>query len=405
MSSTFIRLLSQISGIFLLGAGVLGSPAQGQDEKGAHRHRPQLAISAAVDQKGDIWTVGLASDQRSLYLQRVVSDGQTSRNQPRSISLGEDKISAAGENRPKLVFGDKWVVITYTQPLSRPYTGEIRMVRSEDGGQTFSRPFTVHQDRQIITHRFESVVIDSTGVLHTFWIDKRDQERVKQERGLSHKEIGKHYRGAAIYRNESKDGGKTFGPDTKVADYSCECCRIAVALDPGGKPVAMWRHVFEPNIRDHAFWGLASRSLTRATFDDWRLDACPHHGPALAPRGAQGFHAVWFGEKAGKAAVRYGQLDLNGKPVTQPRDLPDVSAEHADIVANGQRVVISWRGFDGQRTHWKIWRSDDGGKSFEERTLGRTVLDNDYPILVSRNGQEIWGLWNKLDGLQIEKID
>jgi len=66
VSSTFIRLLSQISGIFLFGAGVLGSPAQGQDEKGAHRHRSQLAISAAVDQKGDIWTVGLASDQRSL---------------------------------------------------------------------------------------------------------------------------------------------------------------------------------------------------------------------------------------------------------------------------------------------------------------------------------------------------
>jgi len=405
VSSIFFRILFQISGIFALCATVLGSSARAQDEREAHRHRPQLAISAAVDPKGDLWVVGLAQDRNSLYLQRVVSGGGQTQDTSRRISLAGDKISADGENRPKLVFGDKWVVITYTQPLSRPYTGEIRMVRSEDAAATFTPPFTVHQDRQIITHRFESVILDSAGALHTFWIDKRDQERVKQERGLSHKELGKYYRGAAIYRNESKDGGKTFGPDTKVADYSCECCQIAVALDPGGKPVAMWRHVFEPNIRDHAFWSLASQSLTRATFDDWRLDACPHHGPAIAPRGEQGFHAVWFGEKEGKAAVRYGQLDLNGKPITQPRELPDLSAEHADIVASGQRVVISWRGFDGQNTHWKIWRSEDGGKSFKERTLGKSALDNDYPILISRNAREIWGLWNKADGLQIEKIN
>ena len=405
MSTIFLKALLQICSMFTLSVTVLSSPAQGQDDKGAHRHRPQLAISAAVDPKGDLWVVGLAQDRQSLYLQRVVSGGGQTQDTPRRISLAGDKISADGENRPKLVFGDKWVVITYTQPLSRPYTGEIRMVRSEDAAATFTPPFTVHQDRQIITHRFESVILDSSGSLHTFWIDKRDQERVRKDRGLPHKEIGKHYRGAAIYRNESRDGGKTFGPDIKIADYSCECCRIAVALEPSGRPVAMWRHVFEPNIRDHAFWGLASQSLTRATFDDWRLDACPHQGPALAPRGDQGFHAVWFGEKTGKATVRYGQLDLGGSPVKQPRDLPDLSAEHADIVANGQKVVISWRGFDGQKTHWKIWRSEDGGKSFEERTLGKSGLDNDYPILISRNAQEIWGLWNKADGLQIEKIN
>ena len=65
---------------------------------------------------------------------------------------------------------------------------------------------------------------------------------------------------------------------------------------------------------------------------------------------------------------------------------------HTSILINGQ-------------THWKIWRSEDGGKSFEERTRGKSGLDNDYPILISRNAQEIWGLWNKADGLQIEKIN
>jgi len=405
MSPALFRVLPLLLGLAAVLAALLGFPAQGQDGKGAHRHRPQLAISAAADPQGDIWVVGLNQDRVSLYLRRVIRAGRISSEPPREVPLAGDKVSADGENRPKLVFGEPWLGITYTQPLSRPYTGEIRMIRSEDAGQTFSAPFTLHRDRQVITHRFESVILDAAGTMHTFWIDKRDQERIRAERGLSHQELGRHYRGAAIYRNESLDGGKTFGPDTKVADYSCECCRIALSLDPNGKPVAMWRHVFEPNIRDHAFWGLASQTMTRASFDDWRLDACPHHGPALAPQGKQGFHAVWFGEKSGKPAVRYGQLDLRGQPVHEPRELPDPSAEHADIVANAETVVISWRGFDGKRTHWRVWRSRDGGRTFEQRLLGSTTLDNDYPILISRQGREVWGLWNKADGLDIQRID
>ena len=105
------------------------------------------------------------------------------------------------------------------------------------------------------------------------------------------------YRGAAIYRNISRDGGATFGPDTKVADHSCECCRIALGVGSDGAMRALWRHVFEPNVRDHAFAVLRGETpadVVRATYDEWRVDGCPHHGPALA-QAADGFHTVWFG--------------------------------------------------------------------------------------------------------------
>ena len=376
-----------------------------QSRKSVHRHRPQLAISAAFDPKGDLWVVGLAADHRALELRRVVRNGQVTQENSRRLHLHGDAVSADGENRPKLVYGEPWVVITYTQPLARPYTGEIRMMRSGDGGSNFSAPYTVHQDRQVITHRFESVIQDTRGVLHTFWIDKRDQEQLRRERNLTHKELGRYYRGAAIYRNESRDGGQSFGPDTKVADYSCECCRIALALDSGGLPVAMWRHVFEPNIRDHAFWSPRIGTIARASFDGWQLDACPHHGPALVALRDGGFHAVWFGEKEGVAAVRHGRLDARGNPFGKPQQIADRTAEHADIAALDSALVISWRGFDGQHSYWKVAISRDEGASFQERLLGKSEQDSDYPILVSRPGRGIWGLWNKAEGLQVEKID
>ncbi|HZF80534.1 MAG TPA: sialidase family protein, partial [Rubrivivax sp.] len=301
---------------------VVPALAQHTHQGAAKRRPPPLAIGAAFSPAGELWLVGL-NDQQRLFVQTSSDDGKTWK-EPRTLDTGQDRIAADGENRPKLVFGPAGrAVITYTEPMSKPYSGQIRMLRSDDGGATFSAPFTVHQDRQLITHRFESVAFDARGTLHTLWVDKRDLEALMSQSASAPAQpaatgAGQRaarpkvdYRGAAIYRNESTDGGKTFGPDIKVADHSCECCRIALAPSPDGSLAAMWRHVFAPNQRDHAFAILKAPRPTepvRATFDRWAIDACPHHGPGLAPARGGGYHAVWFGERGGQGRVRYGRL-------------------------------------------------------------------------------------------------
>ncbi|MCK9283194.1 MAG: exo-alpha-sialidase [Rhodocyclaceae bacterium] len=340
----------------------------------AGKKRSALAVSAAISPAGALWLIGLdASGQ--LYTQTSDDLGHHWQA-PRTLDIGGDTVSAEGENRPKIAFGaDGNVVIAYTRPLSRPYTGEIRMLRSVDGGERFSAPATVHRDRQLITHRFESIAFDRRGVLHTVWIDKRDQAAAGKA----------GYRGAAIYRNESRDGGASFGPDIKLADHSCECCRIALAPAPGGGMAAFWRHVFAPEIRDHAFavLGTEAAAPVRATEDDWTLAACPHHGPAIAVAERGGYHAVWFGERAGQAAVRYGRLGNDGRPAGAPLDIPDAYAEHADIAARDGMLVIAWRSFDGMQTRLRAWVSNDDGAHFRLRDLASSAEENDYPRLLS----------------------
>jgi hypothetical protein len=377
------------------------------------RAPPALALGAAFAPDGVLWVVGL-NPARRLFVQHSADAGLVW-GAPRLLDIGQDVVSAQGENRPKIAFGPSGqAVITYTQPLSRPYTGEIRMLRSDDGGRSFSAPFTVHRDRQLITHRFESVAFDAQGVLHTVWVDKRDLEALKaRSRGPS-----VAYRGAAIYRNESRDGGQTFGPDLKVADHSCECCRIALALTSSGGMAAMWRHVFEPNERDHAFATLGGGTPShgaaaegqvpasapmRATLDRWALDACPHHGPGLAPAAAGGYHAVWFGIRAGVPAVRYGRLDAQGAPASEVQALPDPSAEHADISSAGRHVAIVWRSFDGEATRLRAWVSDDDGRSFRLRELARSADDNDHPRLVRRGG-EAFAVWRTAKEVRVERV-
>ncbi|MCW7537992.1 glycoside hydrolase [Aquabacterium sp. A7-Y] len=378
----------------------IATPARAQQHAG-HQHRKpaaSLAISAGFAPTGDLWIVGLDA-QRKLFIQ-TSADAGLSWSPQRHIATGDDTPAAEGEARPKLAFGpDGCVVITYTQPLSKPYTGLIRMLRSTDGGRTFSAPFTVHRDRQVITHRFDAVAFDARGTLHTLWVDKRDLTALRA-RGKS------DYRGAAIYRNESSDGGKTFGRDLKLADHSCECCRIALAPSPDGGLVALWRHVFAPNERDHAFapvGSASSRGPARATYDHWAIDACPHHGPGLAAAQGGGYHAVWFGERDGVAGVRYGRLFPDGTPRGEPVRLPDEAAEHADVQSIGRKVVIAWRSFDGQATRWRVWVSHDDGRSFTLRDLGRTTEDNDHPRL-ARRGQDIFALWRTTEGVRVERV-
>jgi hypothetical protein len=369
------------------------------------RHqRPQLATGAAIAPDGRLWVVGLNA-QAQLFVQSTPLGGVLLWTEARILNTGSDPIAADGESRPKIVFGPNgWAVISYTMLLAKPYTGFIRMLRSSDGGQTFSAPFTVHQDRQEITHRFESVAFDAEGVLHTLWVDKRDQP----PKGSAQK-----YAGAAIYRNESKDGAQTFGPDTKVADHSCECCRIGLARTPQGQLQATWRHVFDSSTRDHAFAsvGASANRITRSTHDDWQINACPHHGPGLASHagGAQaGYHTVWFGIRKvngqDQAAVRYARLNAQGEPLPETlRVLPDARAEHADVMADGQNVAVVWRSSEGAQTTLKSWLSTDGGQNFTLKTLGQATGYNDHPRLAQR-GARMVVVWRNTQETQVHDI-
>lgn len=401
--------------------GYLSSSAQAQHQQ----HGASMAASAATAVKinlvstagfapdGSLWLLNL-NPQGKLRLLKSPDQGR-SWGHERVLELGDDKPNPSGEAPAMLAFGPQGqVLIGYPQSLGKRFTGEVRLIRSVDGGVSFSAPITVHQDRQIIGHSFPVMRFDAQGVLHLVWLDGRDKAQVAAQEGLNEK--GKSsYRGSAVYRVVSRDAGASFSADLKLADHSCECCRIATTLDQQGQLALMWRHVFAPNLRDHAFARVKADSgviaePTRATFDNWQVDACPHHGGAIAPAAQQGFHALWFGARQNEFAVRYGRLDQVGKPVGAASALPDEAAEHADLQSVGQRVVIIWRSYDGQQTHVKAWISDDDGQTFKLRELAQSSEENDYPRLITKpagkagEAAQIFWLWNTKAKLYVDKI-
>src|SRR5690606_27220036 len=107
-----------------------------------------------------------------------------------------------------------------------------------------SEPVNVNDDGAPIAHRFPTFKVDGQGHVYVVWIDKRDLEAAK--------EAGTPYEGAALYFSQSKDQGASFTANQKLADYSCECCRIAMDLNEQGRPLMLYRHVFPGSIRYHA---------------------------------------------------------------------------------------------------------------------------------------------------------
>ncbi|NEX59999.1 sialidase family protein [Noviherbaspirillum galbum] len=348
--------------------------------KTAHAHGADLGTAAAMAGSGLLWLASKETQDGGQYVVvRSSEDMGKTWTAPVRVNAQAEPIAASGEARPHLAFGRKGeLYVSWTSTVARPHIGNIRFARSLDGGKTFSPPLTVHANREHVTHSFESMIVDGDGRIFIAWIDGRDQASAKAK--------GKPYAGSAIYYAVSSDQGRSFRKDFRLADHSCECCRIGMSLDASGTPVAMWRHVFEPNVRDHAIARLTADgeriAITRVTFDDWRIDACPHHGPSLA-FGADGVrHQVWFnGKEAEGSGAMYARV-MPGETAIKPVGLGSAQASHPDVAAQGQRVAIVWKQFDGKSTALLGRVSGDNGRSWRDLALAETAGDSDKPYLV-----------------------
>ena len=371
-------------GMLAFGAAALAADAMPAMSKGS----PRLELGASAMFAPDDTLLVAAKQGEHVMIYRSTDEGKTW-SAPVAVNAQPEAISADGENRPKIAFAaDGGLLVSWTHPFPKPNTGAIRLARADDG-KNFSPPQTVHQDTAIITHRFESMLTTPDNKVILAWIDKRDLETAK---------AGKtSYVGAAIYAALSTDGGRTFQPEYKLADHSCECCRLTSAIDRDGAPLFMWRHVYAPNERDHAIVRLKPdgrpESVQRATFDRWKVDGCPHHGPSLVVDEQGVRHAVWFNHKEGQGPVHYGQLPAGGEksPVGQ-RTVGGPRAAHADLGTAGGKLFIAWKEFDGEKTQLRGLVSSDGGKSFDERALAATEGASDQPRVI-RHQDKLFAFW------------
>lgn len=348
-------------------------------------------VTVAAGPRGHVWLAWV--NGKTLYVQQRLQDGKFAtpikvNNQPQTIVNG-------GEDRPQLAFGSNGAIFAaWTTPMHKHWTCKTQFARSLDR-QHFSKPVTINHNHQPMTHCFPSMQADNKGRVYIAWLDWRDHAAADK--------AGEPYRGMAVYTNWSTDNGEHFqAKDLLIGPQSCECCRIAMALDKKGLPEIAFRTIYPDNIRDHALVTFSASGKPskprRFSFDHWQLNGCPESGPAMTRTGDR-THLLWFD----KGQLHYRQLRDGqfSKAVAVGRK----GGNHPSIAAGGGVLYRVWQRYSGGVMRIESQYSTDQGQHWSAITpIAHTQGASDYPELVS-NGTHVWLSWlTHDDGYHLIKL-
>ena len=252
-----------------------------------------------------------------------------------------------------------------------PYS-DVRLARSEDGGRTFSPAVTVNDDAggPPSSHTFHDVAIGGSGEVVVSWIDSRERTRLESEvvvgptvAPFSGSDAHTGHGGAGLPGPEirvarSADGGRTFAPSLAVAVEACPCCRTSLEVGSAGVVAVAWRGAEPGDVRDvmvarSGAGGGPFGAPAVVHADGWRIDGCPHAGPALALDGGGRLHVAWYTGAAGREGLFYASAGPDGVFGAPTSLLGDgfVPVSQVKMAVAGEAVVMAWEDRrSGERT-------------------------------------------------------
>jgi hypothetical protein len=361
---------------------LVGSMNRAEEPSACAEGKPACAQTAtpAFASDGRLWLA--FSVGKTVYAASSRDKGASFDPAVAVATAADGVIDANGEARPKVVtLSNGTLLVSYAMRPEKSYNGSVLIARSSDNGKSFSAPQPLIDGAG---QRFEVFLAAPKGRLYAAWLDKRDAEEAKK--------AGQDFAGSGLAVAWSDDGGKSFSGKKILMDHSCECCRVAAAVDRDGLPVFAWRHVFDGDLRDHYVAKLTSDGANllggRVSEDNWAT-GCPHHGPSLAIDAAGAWHVAWFTNGRTRKGLFYARSTDGGKTFSEPAKFGDDARapSHAALLAAKGELYRVWKEFDGTATSILLQVSQDGGRNWSaSRSVAMTTDASDHPLLVENKG-------------------
>lgn len=350
-----------------------------------------LFVTTAFGPDKRLWRI--VPEKKHVYVDYSTDLGKTF-SAPVLINKESQPIKASGENRPGIVVDRSGrITIVYAAEGAQPVT--LYYSVSADNGQSFSTPSPL-SDKATEANSFQGrLVLNPSGQPYVFWHDERDRTDWKQP-------------GNSIYYTRMNDQNGLNSVARKLSDNLCECCHIAVAFDNDSQAVLFARFIYPGGIRDHGLIKVLADGkepyTSRVTFDQWNIEACPEHGPAISISDGGQYHIAWFTQGSVRQGLFYanssdkGQHFSNPLPFGNPEKLPS----HPDIMAQDKHIALTWTEFDGVKTQLMVMQSNDGGQTWPQaKSIAEATAETDFPFLLSIN-QGIFVSWNtKAEGYRL----
>ena len=354
----------------------------------------------------------------------TASDGTTSIYAAVSRDAGRTfarPIRTNGEGRPASLSGeqpptmtlvprtgqDPAVVVTWT--ARTPAGTQLLSARSNDGGQSFTRPAALPGSEASGNRGWQATAAGRDGQMMAVWLDHR--ELAMPAGGAAAMDHPSHQHGAAAGREtdgvERAQRSKLFfaqldhpGGAQTLTGGVCYCCKTALATAPDGTIYAAWRHVYPGSVRDIAFTasrdgGRTFSAPVRVSEDAWVLEGCPENGPSMTVDAQQRVHIAWptlIHEPASAEptlALFYAESH-DGLRFTPRQRMPTEGVpRHVRIASySGESIAMVWEeGSEGvRRVALGLGTPDEVGRTRWQRRVISGDATATYPVLASAEG-------------------
>jgi len=357
-------------------------------------------VTATFDAGGTLWAIWMAGGQLSVASS---ADGGKTFPTPVVITKGNTDLDWGPDARPQIVVDPQGrIVVAFSTFRDKAFNGEVFTTRSVDGGKTFAPPQPITASKE--SQRFQALALDRDGSVFAAWLDKRN-------RGPARKK-GEVYDGAALFFASSKDGGATYSEAHVARDNTCECCRLGLAFAGPGRPAVVFRNIFEGGVRGHAIVTFSDLKtpgeIHRVSVDDWKIAACPHHGPSLEVAKNGTYHVTWYTNGKNRKGLFYARSEDGGRSFSTPMPIGDAARAPSRpfVLAGPDGTQLVWKEFDGETTTVHLMTSRDAGKTWSQpRAIASTADASDHPLLVS-DGRKVFLSWmTKADGYRFQALE
>ncbi len=356
-------------------------------------------VTPAFGPDGKLWLTWMAGGQVSVASSK---DGGRSYSAPVLVTKERLNLDSGPDARPKItVDHNGGIALAFAIFKDKAFNGQVLYTRSADGGKSFAelRPITSSNESQ----RFEALALDGDGTVFAAWLDKRNRVPAQQR--------GQKYDGAGLFFASSNDGGATYSESLLAQDNTCECCRLGLAFAGPGRPVVVFRKIFEGGVRDHAIVTFSDPAMPgevhRVSWDDWQIAACPHHGPSLSISAAGTYHVAWYTNGKVRKGLFYARSRDGGKTFSAPVPIgrPDRNPTRPYVIAGPREAAMVWKEFDGEKTTVNLMTSrDDGATWSSPKAISSTTDTSDHPLLISDGRRSYLSWMTKADGYRIQPI-
>ena len=261
-------------------------------------------------------------------------------------------------------FGKSGLVAHYLDKSTEDtYAYNVKLILSNDSGNTWDSPFIPHTDNTNTEHGFVSKVATKDDNFLTVWLDGRQMAYAEKDSTIT-KEMT--LRSAII----NKEG--TLINEYLLDSRVCDCCQTDTAMTNDGA-IVVYRDRSDEEIRDIYYVRQINNEWTepRPVFNDnWNIAGCPVNGAAISAK-ENTAAVVWFTMANNLPKVKVAFSKDNGETFSEPVHIGDIDPMgRVDIeLLEDNSALVSWMDIVEDNTVIQLQKVDSDGTLSELITL------------------------------------